>query len=303
MYNIIIDKYTLSITPIKYNNKIYWITAPHGIYIDPDIEYKLIDIVKNEEYNCRLYKQSYWADLCIFIMEENIIKMTQTKIIKSHPKLKNSDVNNEKINGYIIDFVYNTYLDINGGCRTLYYKINIIDGIIEEGDSGSGLYHNKKLIGIMSHCDNKLSNICYCVPGFLILKLLNENTSNYSPYIPLKLTMENKEIKVLNTYESIKKGFLIKKVNGLLIENGSIYIKELKDYIPFDVYIQILTRSNDIIKLSDNKIIVKLIVDNLNNHLNYPFVSGVKSDNEKTYQKLWENRESNIRLINNNLIS
>jgi hypothetical protein len=171
--------------------------------------------------------------------------------------------------------------------------------------SGSGFYDKKNLIGLVSHIDKKNS---YLIPGFYINKLLDEEFSNYSPCIPIKLTMKDGEIVLFENFNRIDRGFVIKYFDGLKVNNGNIFSYELRDNIPIDIYLQIYGKVGKTIKISDGKLDYELEVENLNNHLSFPFISGVsiedKSSVKITYQDLWERRNESaiLKLINNNML-
>ena len=297
----------LSITPIKYKKNIYWVTTPHGIFIERDKIYHMK--FRKKIYKLMLKKQANWTDLAIFesIPEQKIpLKINQLKIIKAHPnilgiKIKNSQHN---ISGILSECNYSTYLDIAGVNRTLFYKIKLLNEI-KPGMSGSAFYDRKdNLIGLVSHCDKDYG---YLIPGFFILKLIDEESSDYSPYLPIKLFMEDGNIIVFEKVNDIERGFVIKYFDELKVTNGSIYSFELRDNIPIDIYLQIFCNLGKKLKISDGKINYELEVENLNNHLKFPFISGVSLEEKRktsiSYQDLWERKDNPIalKMINNNL--
>ncbi|ADO67150.1 hypothetical protein crov117 [Cafeteria roenbergensis virus] len=300
-----IDEYILSYTIIKHNKKIYLITTPHGIYINKNREYTFIkDTI---EYNCKLYKQSYWCDLAIFNITSKItLKISELKILKSSNLINQLQVQskNNHIIGNISNIVYLCHLDINGGNRIIYYQMNILKGTITQGCSGSGMYHKNKLIGLISNTNKDATLL---VPSFFILKVLTESKSNYSPYLPIKLTMEKDKIILLNSYLGLKKGCTIVKFNNLIITKGHVYCSEIKDNIPLDVYLQIFCTVNEIVNISDGKFIHKVKIKNLNDYLTIPFISGISREEKNkitkiTFQDIWDiNTPETIKLLNHNL--
>lgn len=308
MFGILeINSYKLSITPIKFNDIIYWITTPHGLFIEKDKEYlmKLDDNI----YKLKLWKQAMWCDLAIFNCDEIIsLKIKKLKILKSHNALYNISVKNKQYNldGFLEKFYYSPYLDINGANRTLFYQINLFDKI-EEGMSGSAFYNKDILIGLASSkSDDGMKS--FLIPGFFIVKLLNESISNYSPFLPIKLTIQDNKTILFEDYKNIKKGFHIKKFDSLKLNKCcEVYSTELKDNIPIDVYLQLFKKIGDIVRLDDGKCNYNLDVYNINDNLRYPFVSNVsldvKSSSGVCYQDLWLDRDNSeaLYLINNNL--
>ena len=298
---LVIGDYKLSVTPIKYKSVIYWATTPHGIFIESGKKYLLN--YNERDYECELHKQSYWCDLALFVCDIKI-KMKKTKVLKAHNYLKDLTIKNEKIKGFVSEFCYQTHLDINGACRNLFYKIDITDGKVCEGDSGSGLYKKDRLVGLISHLGRE-ENTCFCVPVYFVLKVL-EKESDFISFLPLKLTMVKKEVIVIEKYNDVEAGYKIKKIDNLNVENGMVYVGELKDYIPLDTYVHIYGEKDGIIKISDKKSEYKLRVMDMNSYLKYPFVSGVseKPDSKHIYQDLWEKRfeEDNLESINSNLV-
>lgn len=303
-----IDDYELSITAVKHKKKIYWVTTPHGIFIEKDKLY--IMKFKKKEYKLILDKQAYWTDLALFVnaSEKNIpLKILQLKVLKSHPSILKTKVYNYQYNisGIISNINFYTFLDITGTNRSIFYQITTFKSY-QSGMSGSGFYDNKKnLIGLVSHCDKDFG---YLIPGFFILKLINEKSSDYSPYLPIKLDMENSNVIIKENYNEINTGFIIKYFDKLKVSNGHIYSYEFRDNIPIDVYLQTFGFLGKKIKISDGKLNYELEVENLNNSVDFPFISGV-SIKEKThtsisYQDLWKKKDNPIaiKMINNMLL-
>lgn len=302
MMTIEIGDFRLSVTPIKYNSNIYWITCPHGIFIDSDKEYTMI--FNSKPYNLRLYKQAYWCDLAIFVSIEKVpIKKKNLKILKSHPKLLNLNVKNSIYNlkGTLTKFNYNKYLGIRDGNRNLNYEITLNTGRISNGMSGSAFYHIKKqkktttefLIGILSFTiDDPTKG--YLVPGFFILKLLNEKKSNYSPFLQLKLKMDKGNVVLSEDCYGIKKNTILVRFNNLIISRACIYVSELKDNLPIDVFLQIYGELDTKLSITDDKDNdYELTIENLNDYIENPFISGVSNDikgERITYQDIWMER-------------
>ena len=284
-----IDDYILSYTIIKYKKQIYLITTPHGIFIDKDIEYPFN--YNDNRYFVKLYRQSYWCDLAIFnITSEFPHNYNEIKILQSITKIYNLRVNNyeNNIKGVISNISNLCHLDINGGNRNLYYQLETIDNI-NQGMSGTGMYSNNKLIGLIS---NSSGNKSFLVPSFFIIKMFNEKTSDYSPYLPLKLTMENNKVMLVNNYSALKRGFIIEKFNNLIVDKGHVYVNEIKSNIPIDVYLQIYGTTNNYIVISNNKLNYKIKIQDLNNHLKHPFISGISKKekeqlNKTLFQDIW----------------
>lgn len=281
---IFIDKYILSYTIIKYKKLIYLVTTPHGIFIEKNKKYQVN--YNDENYMVTIYKQAYWCDLAIFKFTEKFKgKINELLILKSNPKIYHLKVENneKKIKGFIENFVYLCYLDINGGNRILYYQLKILDGLVKQGHSGTGIYTKNKLIGIISNVTN---NKAFLVPSFFILKLLNEKISDYSPYLPLKLTLLENKVIVLEKYSGLYRGFIIEKFDKLPVNDGLVYCSEIKDNIPIDVYLQMFGKLNNYIVISNNKFNYKLKIKNLNNYLKYPFISNISLKEKESLDKI-----------------
>ena len=196
-------------------------------------------------------------------------------------------------------FSYLCHLDINGGNRNLYYQMKVSSGIVSQGTSGTGIYYKDKLIGIIS---NAVEKTALLVPSFFIIKVLDEKNSNYSPFLPLQLTMKENQIILVNSYLGLLKGFTITKFDDLFVNNGMVYCSEIKDSLPIDVYLQIFVRTNSIITISDGKFIHKLKIKNLNDYLKIPFISGITREERNkikktTFQDIWDDS------INKNLLA
>lgn len=300
-----IDEYILSYTLVKIRKKVYLVTTPHGIFIDKNYDYTFTR--NSKEFKCKLLRQAYWCDLAIFeITTKNKFKIFELKILKANSSIYNLRVENKskRIKGLIENFSYLCYLDIHGGNRNMYYQMNVYNGNIDKGSSGTGIYIKDRLIGIIS---NQIDKKALLVPSFFILKILDEKLSDYSPYIPFQLDMKDDEVILVNSYLGLKKGFVIRKFNGLPVNKGMIYVSEIKDSIPLDVYLQIFCSYNDYVTISDSRFIHKIKVMNLNDYLNVPFISGISREEKNslsklTFQDIWDVSSSeNTRMINHNL--
>lgn len=271
---IILENNLLTLTCIKFNKEIYWITTPHGIYLSFDKEYDVI--YQNKIYKATLFKQSYSTDLAIF--KVNIkIKISETKIIKSNKNIKEIIINDCNIKGKI-NIVYNNFLDLKYGFRNIYYQING-NRIIKEGESGTGLFHKNKLVGII-FCG--IEKTVFLIPAFFFEKTLQEKNSAFISFLPLKLKIKENKLLNLISYKELEENEIIEKVDGFKVSNGCIFNYELKDYIPVDVYIHVFSKNE--IKIND-KI---LSICNLNDFLNYPFLSAYHPYTERSYQHIME---------------
>jgi len=310
-YIINIDNFNLVINPIKYEKNIYWVTTPHGIYINSERTYEIIDCTNSlEKIKVKFYKQSYRYDLLILKSVEEInFKITKLKILKAVAYLKNielvSIVNN--IEGTLEDFSFITHLDTDGGNRNYYYKINKCNRAIVPGDSGTALYSKNKMIGLITHKNKDDNKSCYLLPSFLIIKLFKEDRQCFSPYLRMRLIMKNNNIELYEKFDNIKKGYIIKFFDGIKVSDGTIFCKEIKGYLPIDTYLQIYG-SNEI-SISDGDTIITLQIENLNKYLHFPFVSGIslkkrniiKYTYKTTFQDLWLENKRNKLFIQSKL--
>lgn len=278
------------ITPIKYQKQIYWVTTPHLVFIDKDREYKVN--YNDLNFNVKLYKISYKWDLAIFKSCEKInIKLNELKIIKSNKIIYNSKIYNsdKTIEGIVTSFEYIHHLELKRYNRNLFYGVTINDGLIDIGDSGSGFYTKKnQLIGLIAKINNE-KNKCFLVPGLFIIKLLNEIDTDFIPYLPIKLDIGEKYSYLVEKFNTLPKGYEIKKFNKKQVVNKiMVYYKEINDYIPFDVYFMIVAKKNKKIFINEHKFKIK----DLNDYLKAPFVSGITqkefdSITTETYQSLY----------------
>lgn len=301
MKNIIkINEYELSYTLVKINKIVYWVTTPHGIFLDSENKYYGMN--NGKEYLLKLVKQSYWCDLVFFTSEDLDEKVNNLKIFKNKKKILNSVVksSNGKIGGKIIDYKYSCHLDIKGGNRNLFYQVKRTKGKIQSGLSGSGFYNEEKLIGILSHGDNK--NF-FLIPSFFINIILNEKCSDFSPFVNLSLDIKNDKLICLNNHKQVL------KFNGYNVKNDSVYCPMIKDYLPVDVYLQIFLKKDDILVLNFEDMELNFDIKNLNDVLRFPFLSNISMIEKDrlakvSYQDLFKHKDNEkIRdLIFNNLL-
>lgn len=277
------------ITPIKFNKTIYWITTPHGIFIEKGKEYLVT--YQNKDINVKLYKQSYRFDLAIF-KSKTEIKLAETKILKSNKIIFNSKIYNNDIEGIIetIDFI--PHLNITNYNRNMFYGFKLLKGNLVPGDSGMGFFSDKnQLIGIFAQSSNT-SEKYYLVPALFIQKLLVDKHPDFIPYLPIKVTLDKDNAIIKENFSDIKRGFKIKKFGGKpMVNKYMVYYKEINDNIPFDVYFMIIAEKEKYISISNNISQKKIRIQNLNDYLQAPFVSGITkkefdSITTETYQSL-----------------
>lgn len=299
MGTIEIGKFRLSITPIKYNSSIYWVTCPHGIFIESDKEYTVS--FNSRRIKVCIYKQAYWADIAIFSSEEKV-NIKNIRVLKSHSTLLDKMIYNKlyKLKGRLSSFNYERYLGLRDGNRNLYYKVILDSNTIKNGMSGSGFYYkNTKskvkteyLIGILSFTKEKPRE-GYLVPGFLILRLLEQDRPSFSPFLPLKLRMDRDNVVLDEDCGDIKKDSILTKFNGERISRACIYVSELRDNLPIDVFLQIFGVVGESMKVSDTKRDYELEIRDLNEYIEIPFISAVPVDKKgerETYQDMYMRR-------------
>lgn len=288
-----INNNILTIFPFKYKKEIYWITTPHSCKISSKKTYQVL--FDNEKYQARLYKQAYYCDLAVFKIDNFKQNLNMVKIIKSKNNLLNKKLFFKGTSGFFIKYHFTPYLDMDGASRQMYYLCNFNASIVP-GDSGSPVFNQEnKLVGMISIAKNK---DIFLVPGFFIPKVIDSTKNKIIPYLPLKLTIEDEKIIILNNYKSLKKMDVITAINNIKITNDSIYMNDIKEWIPIDTYI--LNFVDDFITITvNNETKIRLEIEDMNNYLRFPFdpnPSKKKSYQHKMEKKAFQDIKRNLVL-------
>lgn len=133
--------------------------------------------------------------------------------------------------------------------RNLYYKMEIISGKINVGNSGSPVYDSKEnLIGIISKNTTKY---VYIIPIIYLIKSLSkkDNKNIYSVEL-------DKNIRYINNY----------KINS----SNKIYYNSMNSYLPIDCYLNLITDKNKKILVKNKLLMEKILKSKIyeNNILN-----------------------------------
>ena len=206
----------------NYKNNSYFISCNHHFAI------KSI-IVNNKEK--KRFTNCLWNEI---LFCKSSIKKDQFVFKNFLVKQIDSKTNYKTINSSM-NFVRNEYLPsgmIPGNNLNLYYVMNLNNGKIKKGDSGTPVYcksnGNIKLIGIVSKTSD---NLVYVIPIIYLIKSLNRKDNNNI------YTINNIDnLSYLNNYK--------------IYSNNNIYENSINNYIPISCYINL---HSDICK----KIIVK----------------------------------------------
>ena len=198
----------------KYDNKYHLISIHHNLPINK-VEYN------NDPLNIKI--NSNWSEILILDLPNNYIDYKINKLYQNKLPLIDQmlqiKTNNNTFDINVIGYDFMPFDNLPNSPKTIYIKCKIYGNNNYSGLSGSPVFYNNILVGIMSKVNTKTS-IAYIIPFYIVIKNLLKN--------------DNDNVYKLNS--SIK----LKKIGFYQIKsNDTIYHKIFKYYIPIDNYILI----------------------------------------------------------------
>lgn len=222
----------------KKNDNYHLITIHHNLPINK---------VKYDDQLLNIKINSNWSEILILDLPNNYIDYKIHKIFQNKLPLIDqilqikTNTNTFDIN--VIGYDFMPFDNLPNSPRTIYIKCKIYGDNNYFGLSGSPVFYNNILVGIMSKVNIKTS-IAYIIPFYIVIKNLLKN--------------DNDTVYKLNNSVKLKKiGFYQIK------SNNTIYHKILKSYVPIDNYILLegdnsirydfISETNDIVYWDDIK--------------------------------------------------
>jgi hypothetical protein len=193
----------------------------------------------------RIIKDCVWNEILILksnkiIDDLNIFKKYKIKIPKSDEILHIQTIVFDIIQTHVSDIiltnpsiVFLNLFDIPTNPKNIYIKLDIIEGFVDQGMSGSPVFDNKNnLVGILAK-KNDLERSVYIIPIYILLKSL--------------IKKDNENIYDVNIDEEIK------KINNSKVINNFVLHKSLDAFIPISTYFMIEGDIKNDVKINNSK--------------------------------------------------